>query len=60
MRAATIHAMADFERTPGVPGILGDLLWVSASEFSDDEGGYRPVDPAPLARLLYAAIRHRG
>ncbi|WP_157495325.1 hypothetical protein [Kutzneria sp. 744] len=52
--------MADFERTPGVPGILGDLLWVSASEFSDDEGGYRPVDPAPLARLLYAAIRHRG
>lgn len=43
-----------------MPGVLGELMWVTASEYDDSEQGGREVDPAPLARLLCAALQISG
>lgn len=39
--------------------MIGALKWVSAAEFSDERGG-RSIDPAPLSRLVAAALQISG
>lgn len=56
-----ILAEIDAFRTPGIPGMLGDMQWVDTPDFGDSPEDRRiervyDLDPAPLARLLATYI----
>lgn len=49
--------MAYDRRTPGIPGVFGDLQWVDSPDYGEPTENRRvqrmyDVDPAPLARLI--------
>lgn len=52
-----ILAELDSRRTPGLPGMFGDMQWVDTPDFGDTPEDRRiesvyDLDPAPLARLI--------
>jgi hypothetical protein len=49
------------EKTPGLPGMLANLMWVDSCDFGGDPENRRidyvyDINPAPLARLLACAM----
>jgi hypothetical protein len=53
--------MASDRRTPGIPGVFGDLQWVDSPDYGEAPENRRvprtyDVDPAPLARLIAAYL----
>ncbi|MFE0457779.1 hypothetical protein ACFW1A_00780 [Kitasatospora sp. NPDC058965] len=49
------------KKTPGLPGVLAEMMWVDSPDFGDHPRDRRnpfvyDVDPAPLARVLAAAL----
>ncbi|MEV4252269.1 hypothetical protein AB0J52_03755 [Spirillospora sp. NPDC049652] len=53
----SIHDQIKTRRTPGIPGLIGDLQWVDSTDFGGEPEDRRimsmyDIDPAPLARLL--------
>jgi hypothetical protein len=59
------HAQSVIEdagRTPGLPGMLGEFMWVDSPDFGGSPADRRiprvyDVDPAPLARLIAVALK---
>ncbi|WP_067832903.1 hypothetical protein [Actinomadura kijaniata] len=54
--------MDNTRRTPGIPGLIGDLQWVDSPDFGDAPEDRRiprvyDVDPAPLARMIAAYLQ---
>jgi hypothetical protein len=62
MASDGIDPLAEGWRTPGLPGVFGDFMWVDSPDFGDDPADRRiaqtdDVDPAPLARMIAALLR---
>jgi hypothetical protein len=52
----------DDRRTPGLPGMFGEFMWVDSPDFGGSAAERRiprvyDIDPAPLARLIAVGLR---